>query len=114
VYVNMALWAGRRGLPGGDTLAGLLARERGTTPRRRSLLTVGQILAWADAHHERTGEWPTLSSGPIAEAPGEDWHAIHRALSDGNRGLPPGDALPRLLNRYRRRRGRQRKGRAQE
>jgi hypothetical protein len=26
--------------------------------QRRIPLTVEQILAWADAHHARTGEWP--------------------------------------------------------
>jgi hypothetical protein len=39
-------------------------------------LTVGQVLAWADAHHTRTGKWPTVASGPVAEAPGERWTAI--------------------------------------
>ena len=34
-------------------------------------LSVEQILAWADAHHARTGRWPNHKSGPIAEAPDE-------------------------------------------
>ena len=57
--INMALSQGNRGLPGGDTLAQLLLRHRGV--RRityRPRLTIAQILAWADAHHDRTGAWP--------------------------------------------------------
>src|SRR5947209_6739445 len=57
--IEQALWAGRRGLPGGDSLARLLARERGTrNPHCRPRLTVEQILAWADAHHARKRRWP--------------------------------------------------------
>jgi hypothetical protein len=40
-------------------------------------LTVAQILAWADAHRARTGEWPRVLSGPIPEAPGESWRAVN-------------------------------------
>ena len=68
---------------------------------RKRPLTVGQILAWADAHHTRTGKWPTLASGPVAEAPGERWTAIDTALRLGCRGLPGGDSLTRLLDRHR-------------
>src|SRR5262249_19229075 len=61
--VNSALARGSRGLPGGSSLAQLLTEERGKQreqmPHR---LSVGQILAWADAHHERTGRWPTAAS----------------------------------------------------
>ena len=28
------------------------------------MLTVQQILAWADAHHARTGTWPKIKSVP--------------------------------------------------
>jgi hypothetical protein len=70
--------------------------------RHRPPLTVGQILAWADAHHARTGEWPTAFSGPVADAPGEKWDYLDQALRNGHRGLPGGDSLPRLLDRRRR------------
>ena len=73
--------------------------------QRREPLTVEQVLAWADAHHARTGGWPACKSGPVPEAPGEAWGNIDSALRHGHRGLPGGDTLPRLLDRHRGRRG---------
>src|SRR5262249_3783024 len=66
-------------------------------------LTLAQILAWADAHHRRTGEWPDPhDTTPIPKAPkGTTWTAIHTALVRGKRGLPGGTTLPRLLERSR-------------
>jgi hypothetical protein len=100
--VQAALREGLRGLPGGSSLARLLARERGV--RRRSLrprLAERQILRWAQAHYRRTGRWPTRRSGPIAEAPGESWEAVHSALCEGLRGLPGGSSLAQLLDTLR-------------
>ena len=71
----------------------------------RPPLTVEQILAWADAHHARTGRWPHAKSGPVEGAPGEAWGNIDSALRHGHRCLPGGDTLARLLNRHRGRRG---------
>ncbi len=51
-------------------------------------LSVTQILAWADAHRERTGRWPTSNSGVILEAPDEKWSAVNTCLMQGNRGRP--------------------------
>jgi hypothetical protein len=68
-----------------------------TKPR----LTVAQILTWADKHRRRAGDWPTVLSGPVPEAPGLTWAAVDKALRDGRRGLPGGDSLPRLLRRER-------------
>jgi hypothetical protein len=100
--VNGALHDGHRGLPGGSSLARLLAEQRGVRNRMAlPHLSEEQILAWADAHHERTGQWPTLHSGPVEEAPGETWEGIHGALYQGCRGLPGGSSLPRLLARHR-------------
>lgn len=101
--VEVALNHGNRGLPGGDSLARLLARRR-RVRNRGDLppLSIAQILAWADAHFRRTGVWPTETSGPIADAPGETWMAIHRALYGGHRGLRRGSSLFRLLARHRR------------
>jgi hypothetical protein len=65
--------------------------------RHRPSLTVEQVLAWADAHHARTGRWPNPNSGPVAGAPGEDWGDIDMALYAGYRGLPGGSSLFRLL-----------------
>jgi hypothetical protein len=103
--VNHALRKGARGLPGGYSLAELLAAERGVRNQRSVPgLSRKQILAWADAHHRRTGDWPTQQSGPIPESPGDTWWAVDAALRDGNRGLRPGSSLARLLARHRGRR----------
>jgi hypothetical protein len=100
--VDMALRAGRRGLPGGSSLARLLAEERGARnhlalPR----LSREQILAWADAHYQRTGCWPSHDGGLIEDTPGETWAAVDNALLQGHRGLPGGSSLPQLLDRER-------------
>jgi hypothetical protein len=96
--VDAALLIGRRGLPGGSSLARLLAEQRGTRNLKQlPALTIPQVLRWARAHRRRTGRWPTRASGPIAEAPGETWSAVHAALATGCRGLPAGETLARLL-----------------
>jgi hypothetical protein len=96
--VDRALVKGLRQLPGGSSLARLLAADRGVRNRAAlAPLTLRQILAWADAHHARTQQWPTATSGPIPEAPGETWNAIHVALVQGHRQLPGGFTLAQLL-----------------
>jgi hypothetical protein len=65
--------------------------------RPRPGLKVEQVLAWADAHREASGEWPIEESGPVRSAPGETWKAISGALARGDRGLPGGSSLARLL-----------------
>jgi hypothetical protein len=96
--LDTALRNGRRGLPGGLSLARLLAEQRGVrNPKELPRLTVRQIRAWARAHRRRSGDWPTRRSGPVAEAPGETWSAIDAALGEGCRGLPAGLSLSRLL-----------------
>jgi hypothetical protein len=103
--IQECLRRGLRGLPGGDTLPRLLARRRGRRVRqRKTLLSEEQLLSWADAHHRRTGRWPTAASGPITEASGENWRAVNLALGTGDRGLRGGDSLARLLHRHGRRR----------
>jgi hypothetical protein len=98
--LDQALRTGRRGLPGGSSLAQLLAARRGVRNRKAvPLLRVTQIINWAQAHHRRTGKWPTGDSGPIADAPGETWTAIDLALHRGTRGLPGGSSLSQLLNK---------------
>jgi hypothetical protein len=94
--VNWALKRGSRGLPGGESLAQLLDR-RCRTPNVRPALTTEQILTWADAHHRRRGDWPTLNSGAIPGAPGEIWQAVDGALRKGHRGQPGGSSLARVL-----------------
>lgn len=58
--IDAALRVGVRGLPGGDSLARLLARHRGVRNKKAlPHLTTGQILDWADAHLAAHGCWPT-------------------------------------------------------
>jgi hypothetical protein len=64
-------------------------------------LSQKKVLAWCDAHFRRTGRWPNVNSGPVAEAPGERWDALDNALRVGRRGLPGGSSLRRLLARKR-------------
>jgi hypothetical protein len=102
VAVDRALRVAIRGLRGVSSLAQLLAEHRGVRniqalPR----LSVKQILAWADAHERRTGEWPTSKSGSIVQAPGESWSAVNAALRSGRRGFPGGSSLPRVLAKHR-------------
>jgi hypothetical protein len=68
-------------------------RSRGYPPR----LTEGQVVAWAEAHRRRTGEWPNYRSGPIAGANGETWRSVDTALRQGSRGLRGGRSLAQLL-----------------
>jgi hypothetical protein len=103
--VDMALRRGSRGLPGRSSLPELLAVERGVRNRTNlPPLTRKQILAWADAHHTRTGDWPTRAVGTIPEVPDETWAAVDAALSQGSRGLRGGSSLARLLAQLRGRR----------
>src|SRR5262249_58060632 len=94
----MALRQGLRGLLGDSSLAQLLAARRGVrNVQALPPLTEGQIVAWALAHHDRTGGWPYEDSGPVAEAPGETWKNLDAALRQGLRGLPGDSSLARLI-----------------
>jgi hypothetical protein len=86
--VNEALRQGYRGLPGGSSMAQLLAEHRGhRNVARLPDLTVPQMLVWADEYHRRNERWPTLRSGPILNSGGESWQKIERALRDHARHL---------------------------
>ena len=98
--IDSALFQGSRGLKPGSSLAALLAKHRGV----RNLhdlapLSEAQILVWVDEHVRRTGECPRWNSGPIGDT-GETWCAVHVGLRQGNRGLPGGSSLPRLLKQH--------------
>jgi hypothetical protein len=70
--------------------------------RSRRLLTVEQILGWADEHQARTGSWPKIETRDGGSLPlGEKWRNLDRALREGTRGLAGGSSLPRLLDRER-------------
>ncbi len=99
--IDEALLRGRRGLPGGETLVQLLARGRGRPYRRKGQdLSIRDILRWADAHHLRTGRWPSQGSGPVRGARGERWGNIQSSLYKGARGLPGGSSLAKLLDKH--------------
>ncbi|MGE3805869.1 MAG: hypothetical protein AB7K24_14435 [Gemmataceae bacterium] len=96
--LNYHLKSGGRGLAGGSSLARFLARYRNKrNDRALPRLTPAQILAWAHSHRKRTGRWPTTTSGPVPESPGDNWAALNVMLQTGGRGLPGGGSLPRLL-----------------
>ena len=110
MQVNLALKEGYHGLPGGTTLADLLQEHRGVRNKQNlPRLDVEQILAWADAHREATGEYPHADSGPVRAAPGETWTAVHVGPEQGPprparrlvAGPAPGGAprLPRPADR---------------
>jgi hypothetical protein len=107
--IDTALVHGYRGLSGGLSLVEFLNRHWGEKPandrkppkaRNRPPLTIEQILVWAEAHHQRTGKWPTTASGEVSEEPSETWKIINSALWEGHRGLPGGDSLSQLLKRH--------------
>jgi hypothetical protein len=96
--VENALRHGRRHLPGGSSLARLLADNRAVRNTwTRPDLSVEQILSWADEHHHLTGKWPTAEDGNITAAPRETWRAADKALRRGLRSLPGGSSLAELL-----------------
>lgn len=100
--IDLALRVGRRGLPGGSSLARLLADRRGVRNQcGMPPLTTQRILAWADKHFAQHGCWPGKNSGQILGAPNESWCGIDKSLSRGRRGLPGGSSLASLLQRHR-------------
>jgi hypothetical protein len=74
---------------------------RGQPPPRKPPLTVAQILTWADEYHAAHGRWPRALSGRVAGAPEENWKNIDALLRHGQRGLPRGSSLRRLLDEHR-------------
>jgi hypothetical protein len=77
-----------------------MPRKRRRPAYRKPDLTVAQILAWADDHKRRTGRWPNHASGRIKPLD-ETWLAINMALARGNRGLPGGSSLAKVLDQHR-------------
>jgi hypothetical protein len=99
--VDNALLQGLRGLQGGSSLARLLqawrgVRNIGCLPR----LAAKQVVAWAQAHHERTGRWPNAHSGRVVGSNGENWGSINNLLREGGRGFPGGSSLSSFLAKH--------------
>lgn len=100
--IDTSLIVGCRGLRGGSSLAKLLSGKfQVRNVRHVPSLTIDEILSWADSHKKRTGEWPTLKSGSLVEAPGETWLGIDSALRSGSRGLSQVSSLAKLLDEKR-------------
>ena len=100
--IELALRHGNRDLPGGMSLAALLRERLGARkPRYEMRLTEETILAWADEHKARTGEWPNCNSGKIAVAPGETWRVADGALRKTLRGIIVKSSLALLLEQRR-------------
>lgn len=86
--VHAALSTGLRGLPGGDTLARLLAREFGRRNARNAPpLCEETIKEWIRQHRAATGQWPVALSGEVRGVPGETWMAISLAMYRGRRSM---------------------------
>ena len=95
--VEMALKMGRRGLPGGSSLARLLAKHRAVRNHKAlPAFRIKVILSWARSHRKQIGRWPTNLSGPI-DATGETWAKVDTSLRVGTRGLLGGSSLSKLL-----------------
>lgn len=100
--IETALYKGHRGLSAGGSLARVLESELGVRNKSNLVrLSKAQILAWADAYHNRNGKWPIKTSGQVYDAPYETWNGISCALLKGFRGLRPGQSLARLLEKHR-------------
>ncbi len=105
IAIHGALSRGLRELPGGSSLAQLLDKHRGKrNPKDLPPLTEEQVLAWADAHHERTGQWPNSDSGSVHDCRSDTWSAIDYSLRKGARGFPGGSSLTQFLHSQRGRR----------
>ena len=99
--IHCSLRVGRRGLPGGLSLAKLLAEQHNVRNiHDLQPLTIKQVLIWVDAHKKRTGNWPTQRSGKVTGTD-ETWAAINYAFLKGRRGLPGGSSLSKLLKECR-------------
>src|SRR5471032_2260614 len=74
-----------------------MTRRRAKPTVQRHVFSVPEILEWADAHHARTGEWPTKKTGLIIGVLAENWRKVDNGLRWGYRGLPGGSSLAQIL-----------------
>jgi hypothetical protein len=59
-------------------------------------LSEAPIVAWARAHREAQGKWPSAASPSVGLAEGESWERLGASLRHGWRRLPGGSSLSRL------------------
>lgn len=99
--INAALQKGVRGLSGKSSLSKLLGEKRGKRNRYNlPELTEKCILDWCDLFYAEHKEYPFSNElKPVPDHPDESWPAINSSLESGNRGLPGGSSLARLLER---------------
>jgi len=72
--ISASLALGQRSLPGGSSLAQLLAKKRGVRNRGElPTLTIEQILKWADVHYQKTDQLPKENAGKVQDASSEKW-----------------------------------------
>lgn len=96
--LNHALSRGLRGLPGGTTLAKLLAPLRKELAPTGVQLTEEIIHAAAREYHRTHGRLPTnLSQEDLSGLSGITWLNVEYAARAGSRGLPGGSSLSRML-----------------
>src|SRR5262245_5469550 len=99
--VNSALLLGLRGLQVGSSLARLLQAWRGVRNiGQLPPLAAKQVTAWAQAHRQRTGDWPHAHSGRVVGSNGENWGSINNLLRDGRRGFPGSSSLSSFLAKH--------------
>jgi hypothetical protein len=96
---SLALSQGFRGLPGGSSLAKLLAKHFDhATNMTKVDLTEEFILERATEHFRIFSRWPRGSDGDVIGGhPGDTWSGYHSALSKGHRGLRGGTSLGEFL-----------------
>ena len=98
MIVGAALYTGGRGLPGGLTLAKIIADRFGVRNQTNlPSLSVSIVREMVKEWKKQKGEFPRSDSGEIPGSNGETWGSIDSALYNGCRGLPGGSSLPRFL-----------------
>jgi hypothetical protein len=97
--VDSALVGGYRGLPAGSSLAKLrqsLVADGKLPDLEAPQYSIETIAGWLRAHGARHGEYPSVRSGTVEDAPNETWIKVHHALRRGHRGLPGGTTLAKF------------------
>lgn len=92
--INRALSQGLRGLPGGSSLAKVVADVRGVAYRHEEL-TEDYICELAKKHKDKYGAWPSQKSGKI-DGTNYTWKQIDGSLTQGARQLKK-SSLAKLL-----------------
>ena len=101
VGVEVALTQGLRGLQKGNSLAKVLYQNRNFKhPLQPVSISIKWILARADEHKKKVGEWPKVKSGKIIGYE-ETWLTVDNILRAGGRALPKKSSLAKLLHNKR-------------